>query len=382
MCAGAVTEALRLGMDVVFQRDSASNLFLVEQLRSMAGVSPDVLVVCADYQVNVELMMGLDFIHFNPKAIIMWDSSNSNFYETLLVSSAVHILDANAWSDRFEPCSGGSCQTISRRDFFTSYQGRYGTAPSLVAAQAAAAGTEGNSAILSTLSRDLTREGNKDSFYHPLSFNNKGFLRAVNIEVTQLAAQNLTTARRLQGPPPGQGAGPQQAGPQQPGAAPQSTVPIYVEAITTEELLAYTRVQPILKGIYFSEGSEENVVLESDYQSLEAMVTERPPEEERKVIRYPCDLGFEVRTAELWTMMNFVELNMSGGPTSPCAPCYRGNFRSLRSSSCSKCAPGTQATNSGQSECTETWQHLLNMFSLKWEKMLSFHWQRCESVGH
>lgn len=38
-------------------------------------------------------------------------------------------LVAQVWSSRFSgflclrPCSGGSCQTISRRDFFTSYQG-------------------------------------------------------------------------------------------------------------------------------------------------------------------------------------------------------------------------------------------------------------------
>ena len=66
------------------------------------------------------------------------------------------------------------------------------------------------------------------------------------------------------------------------------------------------------------------------YLSVSELAYPRPIEEERKVLLYPCEPGFEVRTEELWAMLAALQSNVSG-PLSPCAPCDKGASRTARS---------------------------------------------------
>lgn len=186
----------------------------------------------------------------------MSDVSSSELYETLLVSSGLQLLGVDLFSERHEPCGG--C-FLSRGDFFQRFRGLYGHAPGLVAARAAAAalavthyvaeafegfGTLEELSALMMSSIEKARGGSgeqgggaEESFFQPLSFDSQGYLRTATVEVTQLSVLNLTTtgARRLQpvGPPVPVDIAP----------------PITVEPITTEELLNFARLQPVLRGV-------------------------------------------------------------------------------------------------------------------------------------
>eukprot|EP00435_Cladocopium_sp_Y103_P053297 s2689_g17.t1 len=371
MCAGAAAEAVRLGMELVFQRDLASSLFLLEQTRQIAAARPDVLVVCQDYKSSVELMVTLDFIHFQPNAFVIWDSSNSLFYQPLLVASGIDILGADLWSNRHEPC-GTDCVTVTRAEFFQNYESQYGTIPSIYAGQAAAAGiavtylirnafsssildVAQDSEKLDMLSAEMrNQDAPKGSFYHPLTFNNQGYLVSAIVEVTQLSVLNTTTARRLQPQTP-----PPQLGPSTTpaGEAPSANgpPPVVVEPITSEQLSAFTTLQPTVKAVYVWEREDAQISAE-DFQSSSVVEYPRLLEEQREVLKYPCSLGFEVRTMKLWAMINFLRQNVTGGPQSPCEPCERGYFRSEIGSTCESCPAGTHATQEAQSECTECLQ--------------------------
>ncbi|CAJ1342422.1 unnamed protein product [Effrenium voratum] len=314
MCNGTADEAAALGMEVVLRHKgkTAEERLLVD-VRHMAAISPDAVIICGDYKMGVEVMMAMDFIHFSPKAVVAWESQHADFSGTLLAASALNVLGSEVWSTRLEPCNlmlDSGCTTFTRADFFTSFKGLFGSDPTLLAAQAAAAllaatylvpnafqsSTTGDT--LTALVTELLSGTGKESFYHPLVFDDFGFLTSALIESTQLEAMNLTEARRLQTQPQQQ-----QQQQQQPQQQQQQQLP--VEPLSAEALAAYTTLTPVLKGVHVTEEA-------GTYQPLYDIVYPRDPVEERKVVRYPCDLGFEVRTTSLLMMVDFAARNVSG----------------------------------------------------------------------
>jgi len=349
MCQGAASAATGMGMTLVYRHRSSAIDNVIEDMRLLAAEGPDVFVVCAEYKQGVELMMSIDFLHFSPQAILMWDSATPEFSEALLVASALNIVAPEIWSSRIEPCTIQSCDTsVTREAFAAAYQSRYNVEPSLSAAQAAAAAMaltvkladeleeiifansvapafrQVNTEIqLLLLECDATR----DSFYQVLCFDSQGFLVSSIMGVSQLVAVNVSDAgRRLQG-------------------APQ---PPKAENISTDTLLAYTRLTPQLLEVYRI----------SQASSLQLPIAyPRPSEDSRELMRYPCEDGFEVVTSALFRMLARIADNTTGqGPSTPCTPCLDGSSRDSRSPRCTACPAGTQATSQGQSECKDCLQ--------------------------
>lgn len=349
MCQGAATAATAMGMTLVYRHSSSAIDNVIEDMRKMAAEGPDVFVVCAEYKQGVELMMSIDFLHFSPKAILMWDSATPEFSEALLVASALHILAPEIWSSRIEPCTIHPCDTsVTRKAFAAAYQSRYNMEPSLSAAQAAAAAMaltvkladELESILFSNSVAPAFRQVNteiqllllecdatRDSFYQLLCFNSQGFLVSSIMGVSQLVAVNASDGgRRLQG----------------------SLQPPQADIISTGTLLAYTRLTPQLLEVYQI----------SQASSLQLPIAyPRPSEDSRELMRYPCEDGFEVVTSALFRMLANIADNTTGqGPSTPCTPCLDGSSRDSRSPICTACPAGTQATSQGQSECKDCLQ--------------------------
>ncbi|CAE7576589.1 unnamed protein product [Symbiodinium natans] len=338
MCQGAADEATHLGMSVVYHHSPGGNINVLEEMRLMAAQGPDVFVVCSEYKEGVEIMMAIDFLHFTPQAILMWDSARPEFSDALLVASALSIATPEVWSSRIEPCNLHPCDNaVTRADFASAYESRHTTEPSLYAAQAAAAGmaltvkmqdqihenfrnappplSQANAAIVD----GLMDCASKESFYQNLCVDHRGYLASPIMGISQLVAVNVSDdARRLQpgGQVPGQVPG------QGPGQGPVQPEPPQADPISTETLLGYATLTPQLLEVY--ELSKASLPLPS-------MVYPRPLEDTRQLVRYPCEAGFEVITADLFNMLANVAANSTGGPQTPCFPCLDGTSRDPRS---------------------------------------------------